>query len=366
MWRNVFHTSLGLALLPILLLVAVGTAVYAKLENWSILEALYATIITVTTVGYGDFSPQTPWGRVFAIFFTITAIGLASYAISTLAAVVIEYETTRVQRTIQERRMKKISELHNHTIVCGGNVLAHRVTNEFLRRDEPFIIIEQNEETLKWALLWMHEGYLEKRMHQFRTLDEVDYEIEEQKSLDELADEMGLVYLLEDPTDEQHLRRAGLERAHGVVAAMEDDRDNMAIVLSARDMASRLENPNLRIVARVHNEMNKRRMYLAGADKVVSSNFVGGFQIATHMLTPVVGEFWDTMLFQADNELIRFVDVRVADMPEWSGKTVGHLREQDRLVIAIKRNGRFLYAPISEEKLLNEDILITVYTTGGS
>ena len=363
LWRDVSHTGLGLALVQLIILVMVGTLGYSWFEGWSPLEALYATIITVTTVGYGDFSPQTSGGRIFAVFFTLIAIGLAGYGISTMAAIVFERQATRAHRTILERRMKNIADLKNHMIVCGADVLAHRVTNEFYQRSIPFILIEPDEETLKWALLWMHEGYVNKRRRNWEHLDDVDFSGEEQKGVAELADEMGVLYLLEDPTNEEHLRRAGLTQAKGLVAALTDDRDNMAIVLSARDMANRLDNPNLRIVARVFNEWNMRRMYLAGADKVVSPNLVSGFQIAIDMLNPIVGEFWDHMRFQNSDQLIRFADIPATTRPEWIGKMAQDLNQQRaQLLVAIQRDKQYIFAPDPDEIIQTDDILIVMGT----
>lgn len=133
---------------PFLLLVAIGTLVDAQLENWTLLDALDATIITITTVGYGDLY-QTATGRVlFAIFFTLVAIGLAGYALSTAAAIVFEGHHAKMTLKRLENRMKKISALSNHVIVCGGGILANRAAGEFRRRHMPFVIIEADEASL--------------------------------------------------------------------------------------------------------------------------------------------------------------------------------------------------------------------------
>jgi voltage-gated potassium channel len=160
--RNMTRSSLGLALVPIVVLIGIGTVAYALLEGWSLADALYATIITITTVGYGDFSPQTVGGRFFAIFFTLSAIGLASYAISTLAAVVIRWEHDRVQRHIQEQRMAKIATLNNHIIVCGGSAIGRKAMFFFQRDRQSIILVEQNEEKLRRALLYLDIEYLKK------------------------------------------------------------------------------------------------------------------------------------------------------------------------------------------------------------
>lgn len=354
-------SGIAFLLVPILGLLAIGTLAYRWLEGWTVLEALYATVITITTVGYGDFTPQTVGGRIFAIFFTITAIGLAGYSISALAAVVIEFEATKRQRLMEERRMTKIAELKAHTIICGGTMAGHRAANELYRRKRPFILLESNEAQLKQALLWLHEGYVSKRRLSYEHSAEVDYTEEEQKSVAELADEMGIAYLLEDPTDEQQLRRAGLARASGLVVAMADDRDNMSILLSARDIAPKVGNPGLRLLALVNETENIRRMYLAGAHKVVLPSAIGGFSIASHILSPHLGEFWDHMLYE-DDQLIRFMDLTLADNPGWVGKTADSLRAQGQMVVAIRRNGRYLYAPAPDTLLEADDVLITLGT----
>ena len=219
------RSSLWSLIAPFLLLIAIGTIGFARLERWTFFDALYATIITITTVGYGDLSPQTAAGRAFAIFFTLFAIGLAGYALSTAAAIVFEGHHAKMALKRLEKRMKQIAALSDHVIICGGGILANRAAGEFKRRNVPFVIIESDEIRLKQTLLWLHAPYVEKRQRHYATLDEVDLSIEERKTIQELAEETGILYMLEDPTDEQQLRAAGVNRAYGVVAAMEDDRE---------------------------------------------------------------------------------------------------------------------------------------------
>ena len=358
--RQLRRSGLGIITIPVLILVVIGTTVYSTLEGWSLLDALYATVITMTTVGYGDLSPQTPGGRLFAIFFTLAAIGLASYAVSALAAYVIERQLEKHERKLRERRMDQIQTLSDHIIICGGSVIGHRTANEFLKRSMPFVLIEPNEETLRWALLWLNQGYVGKRMRLWKNLDVVDVSADEEKSVAELAAEVNILYLMEDPTQETALRHAGIERAQGLITAMPDDRDNMAIILSGRDMANRLDNPHLRIITRVVDEWNMRRLKLAGADEVVAPNMRGGFHLASQMLDPVLAEFWDHMILNTE-QLVRFTDMHVRDRPHVAGMTVSALKQQHGLlVVAIKREGNFLYSPDLDMVLEMEDSLIVL------
>ena len=361
---KVASREIGLVLLATLALIIVGATGYAWLEGWSWLDALYATIITITTVGYGDLSPQTPAGRLFAIFFTLTAIGLAGYAISTFAAIVFENMSNRKERKMQNKRLQRITDLEDFYIVCGANVLGQRAANEFKKQQLPFVLIEPDEATLHYALLWMHDSYVSKQLAHYDSLATVDLETEEQLSVIELADKTGVLYLMEDPMDEHVLRRAGIHKAKGLVAALEDDLDNMAVILSARDMANRLGNENMRIVASAQNEANSiHRMYLAGADRVNAPKMSGGFQVATEMLHPVLAEFWEHLMFRSDGitDFARFEDVAVASQPEWVGITVAELNEHhSRLVVAIKRKNEYFYAPNPHECFEADDILIVM------
>ena len=135
--------------LAIISLILLGTTVYSLSEGWSWLDALYATIITITTVGYGDLSPQTTSGRIFAVVFTLGAIGIGGYALTEMTAVVIERQATRKERRLGNRRMKAIKELHDHIIVCGVDHVGMHVAKEYQRTNTPFVIVESDEAVLK-------------------------------------------------------------------------------------------------------------------------------------------------------------------------------------------------------------------------
>ncbi|MGB0387901.1 MAG: potassium channel family protein [Ardenticatenaceae bacterium] len=360
---RVYRSAVGYALLPIAFLIVIGTLGYAYFEQWTLMDSLYATIITVTTVGYGDFSPQTPAGRVFAIFFTVSAIGIVGYAISALAAFVIEWETQRLENILLRRRMNKITNLNEHIIVCGASMVGKLVANEFNKTKAPFVIIEADEENLRWALLLMHKDYMEKKMQKYSQRPDIDVSEHEQKQIAELGDELGILYLLDDPLDEDVLIKAGIEYASGMITTLDDDRDNLSIILSARDIARRLGNANIKIISRAADIKNKRKLYLAGADKVLAPDMLGGIQLASMMQNPELGEFWEYMLYRND-QVVRFSDMQVDNQRAKAGETLTALKQRTgQMVVAIKRDGQYIYGPDPDVVLKRDDILIVLGPT---
>ena len=353
------HNQLSLVLIPITVLLLIGTFGYASLEGWSLLDALYATIITVTTVGYGDLSPVTPGGRIFAIFFALGAIGMASYAISAVATRVITWEHNRVEQNKLEKRMQVIESLQNHVIICGASNIGRIAGLYFTRARQDFIIVEADEERLRRALLYLDAEYLRKKFGgYFDIANAVDVTEDEQLSLEKLAAKVDIPYLLAEPTEDSTLIAAGIGRAKGVVASLDSDERNVFIVVSARALSQRLDNTKLRIVALVHDDKNGTKLQVAGADQLVLPEKGSGQQIQMSMMNPRLADFaFRTSIKGTAGYALQQLENDPA--ASWAGQTVGNLSaEKGLVVLAIWRNGDYLYSPAWDTRLQAEDELI--------
>lgn len=366
-WRKIVlgnnSVTVATVVVPLLLLTLTGTLSYRALEGWTLLEALYATIITITTVGYGDITPQTPGGRIFSIFFTLGAIGIASYAVSTLAATVIEKQAQRIENRIRRRRMQEIADLSEHTIICGASTFGYRAAMELRRRGKSFIIIDDDEEALRFAFMWMNPDYVSAMQRQFAVMERADIESYETRDLADMAADIDVLYIQADPMNEGTLLQAGIDRAYGVLTALDDDLDNIAIILSTRDIMGKVGNESLRVVSRVSEVSNIRRVYLAGADKVTAPNMLAGMQVVDSLLSEPMAQMWQRMMFNQANAML-LGEWRANEHPDWIGRTIDELRDTDRrLVTSIYRGSELMPIPRGDERIAKDDILITVSLT---
>lgn len=347
------------AVVMLITLTIAGTVGFVWFENWSPLDSLYATIITVTTIGYGDFTPTTPAGRIFTTLFAASAVGIAGYALSVVAATVIKREQTRAETKMRERKMKQIEQLNNHIILCGGGQLGSQVAREFQQTKTPFILIEKDETVLRQSVLLTHEELLQEKIEQYRdlgfiTTDDMNLE---QINLPQLAEDAGVIYLQEDPTEDGTLYKAGIQRARGLVTVLEEDKDNLFVVLSARQLSTRLGNPKLQIVSRLADEKNRTKLTAAGANRIISLGLMAGYQMAASILQPEVADFFFHTYYS--DQFIRLTSVNVREAPEFVGKSLAQMKEQyNKLIIAIRRNGDYLYTPPLSTTLEQDDVFI--------
>ncbi|HBY94924.1 MAG: potassium channel protein [Ardenticatenaceae bacterium] len=321
--RLLYRNRLLRALFLIGVTVVVGTLGYHLLEGWAYLDALYMTMITLTTVGYGETHPLNPPGRIFTMVLLVTSIGIAGYAVSTLGSFIIEGEFRRI---VQGRRMdKQIAGLKNHIVLCGAGHTGEHIAAELYKSKTPFVIVEHNLDVIQ--------------------------------QVQQIGD---IPYLHADATQDETLRLAGIERASGLVAALGEDKDNLFIVLSARSL-----NPRLRIIARLLEEKNAEKLRKAGADEVVSPNAIGGLRMASLIIRPSVVSFLDEML-RVRGQTLRVEEVTLNDHSSLVGKTLVEAdigRRLGLLVVAIRSADReYQFNPRAQTVLKGGDVLFVIGT----
>lgn len=292
-------------------LLVVGTAGYKLVVGsaYSLFDCLYMTVITVSTVGYGEVIDLSahPAGRAFTIFLIITGMGILLYVVSNFTAFIVEGD---MLRAIRRRRMEKIlSKIEDHYIVCGVGRIGFHIVRELVSTGRDVVAIDMSEEHVN--------------------------------SFSESFPD--LVVLSGDAVDNDLLLAARIDRARGLFVSTGHDKDNLVITMSARQL-----NRDLRIVARC-NEFNfLDKLKRAGADSVVSSNLIGGLRMASEMVRPTVVSFLDTMLRDQGTNL-RVEEVPIPEGSRIAGSTVGELQLRsvgDVLLLAIKQgDDRWHYNP---------------------
>ncbi|MDD5092139.1 MAG: potassium channel protein, partial [Candidatus Wallbacteria bacterium] len=315
-----------LALIP----VAGGSFGYYLLfgDQYSLIDYVYMTVITITTVGFGEIVDlsESPEGRILTIFILAGGMGTLMYAVSTLTAFIVEGTFQHVWR--RKKMENAIGKFENHIIVCGcgetGNAVVHELYNT--RRD--FVIVESSKEII--------EGF-----EQFNQ-----------------ANERQMFYVCGDSADEEVLHKAGVSKAGGLITALREDKDNLFVTITARRL-----NPKMRIVVRAANLGHKRKFFRAGANAVVSPNFIGGMRLVSEMVRPHAVTFMDSMLGRT-NSVMRFEEMIIDEKSSFSGKKIIDLELQKKtgcLLMAIRKKDSqdFQYIP-DQETVLETGMVMVV------
>jgi voltage-gated potassium channel len=294
-------------------IVVIGVIGYRVIEGWPFLDALYMTIITITTVGFAEVHPLSAAGRIFCIFLIIGGVGGALYTLTAVVQYILEGQ---FGITMGRRRMK------GHFILCGYGRVGQEIARTFSEERASFVIIENNEERLAKA---ERDGY---------------------------------VCLLADATSDEALNEAGIERARGLVAALGSDTDNTYITLSARGLQ-----PDLFIEARSSGGEAEVKLKRAGADRVISPHLIGGHRMAMLALRPAVVDFIDTVTYRPGREL-QLENVDVAGGSSLVGQTMAQVRQQDGITVLAmrKKSGKLLANPPGKETIEDGDRLIVIGT----
>lgn len=302
-----------------------GTVGYRLIEGWSWFDGLYMTIITLSTIGYGEVHELTEAGRVFTLMLIVFGLVVFGYLISSLTQVLIE---TEFESVFGRRKLfKDISKLRDHYIISGAGRVGGRVIDELRRKNVDFIVIERDQGVAQQLLM------------------------------------RGDLVLVGDATDESVLEGAHVREARALITAASSDAENVYIVLTARGL-----NPNLYIVARAIDEAAERQLMRAGANKVVSPVLIGSHRMAQAALTPAVADFLELTTMTESLDL-NFEQVRISPGSPLDGvqlKDSGIRAEHHVIIVAITdRDGHMSFNPAGEQVLHSGDMLIAIGTRIG-
>jgi voltage-gated potassium channel len=311
----------GYALAAMLVVLLVGTLGFhaALSESW--LQSFYRAVVSSSLTGL-DTVPPNDSARILTIFLVLAGISIFAY----IGSLVVEAIARGVigGLWVERRRRRAIEALRNHYIICGFGRVGRRVAHEFREEGAQFVVLDFSPDAK------------------------------------EAAEEADVVFIEGNGTDDDDLRSAGLERARGLIAASDDDADNLYITLSAR-----AANPDLLIVARASNEDASKKLHLAGADRVVQPYQAAGRVMANLMLRPQVTAFVDVVTSATGTDL-RFEEIEVTTASGQGGRSIRDLdirKETGALVVALrKRDGSFDTTPTPEAVLDVGDVLIAAGT----
>jgi voltage-gated potassium channel len=309
------HLRFALAL-PVLVIVG-GTFGYMIVEGWGFLDALYMTVLTISTVGYGEVHPLSVTGKFLSILIILLGVGSMGFAVGTAGRLMLE---NRIKAVLGRRFMKSIQKLQNHYIVCGFGRMGRIICEELAEKGISLVVLENDDEVLE--------------------------EIER----------LGYPYMKADATSDEELLAAGIDRAVGLVSVVTDDAQNVFIVLTARGL-----NPKLKIVARSAAEETIKKLVRAGANKVVSPYFLGGHRIAQAIMRPTVLDFLENIIQNKEMDLV-LEEMRIAPRSKLVGTTLatsGLRKDYNIIILAIKSaTGSMNFNPPFNSEIKAGDILV--------
>ncbi|UCB42879.1 MAG: NAD-binding protein [Dehalococcoidales bacterium] len=305
----------------LIIIVCAGVIGYSLIEKWSFLDALYMTVITLSTVGYQEVQELSDAGRIFSTVLIIFGVGAMYYTLITVVQYILEGNLANIWG---RRRMKdKIAKLKDHVILCGYGLVGREVARVFQSEGIPFVVIEQDLDVLK------------------------------------LAVENQCLCLQGNATSDETLTEARIERARALVTALSTDAENVYVTLTARELRS-----GLFIVARASTIESEPKLRRAGADRTMSPYSIGGRRLAMLTLRPVVVDFVDTTLSSGLGELV-LENVKVSSGSPVCGKSIteGQKLSGGATILAVqKQDGSLLANPSAEASLEVDDVLVVIGT----
>lgn len=312
--------KIRVALFGLLIIIIVGTFGYHLIEGWNFLESLYTTIQTISTVGYGDYTPQTGEGKLFTIILIIFGVGTMLYTVGMLAEAMVEGRLGALAGKGKQDKM--IGKMKNHYIICGCGRIGQLICRELKADKMDFVVIDSDPEIIK-------------------KIEEEDF-----------------VYYRGDATQDKSLLGAGIKRAKGIVCVLPTDAENLYVILTAKEL-----NPNIYVLSRSEEEESEHRLLRAGADRVMSPYTLGGMRMAMAILRPAMLDFIEITTNRQSLEL-RMEEMSVCDGSPIIGKSLeeSEIRHNFGLIIvAVKKDsGKMIFNPLANYVIEKGDKLIAM------
>jgi voltage-gated potassium channel len=306
----------------LIVIATVGLVGYTQIEGWSLLEALYMLVVTLSTVGFKEARELSDAGRILTMILIISGVGTAVYAVGTFGEMIVEGQIFGYRR--KKRMERKIRDMKNHYIICGFGRVGHQVAKELSAEGIPYLIIDPKEETA------------------------------------EELEPLGIPYIVGNASANGMLSKARVEKAQGLIACADSDEENVFVTLSARAL-----NRNLYIVARASGRDTEEKLKIAGANRTISPYFISGRRMAALATRPVASDFLD-MVMHGEHLEFNLREFPVKDKSHLINKSLADAKIRQRsgaTVLAIRKaDGAFNLQPIAGSKVEKGDILIVIGT----
>jgi len=322
--ESVSYRRLGYALVFLALIIYLGTLGLMKTDQLTFMEAFYMTVITLSTVGFGEIHPLSDSGRLVVIVMIVCGLVLIAYLSMPVGSIVVE---GRLRQFLGGRMMRKeLDKLSGHYIVCGYGRMGRIVCEELQSEGTPHVVVTNDEDDAEDL---RHEGRL---------------------------------VVFGDATEDEVLEEAGIKRARGLVASVSSDVANLYVTLSARELTV-LDNPALFILARADDDKAIRKLKHAGANRVVSPYQIGGSHMALALLRPTVYDYLEVIQQRGDIEL-GMEELKIGPKSAIAGQRLRETplrQEYDVIVIGMLGNdGKMVFNPGPEQELADGDRLIVL------
>ena len=318
---KLYRSKISTALILLILLLFVGVIGFKIISDFSWVDAFYMTVITITTVGFGEVLPLDSDGKLFTILLILTSVIIVGYALKVITEYIISKNV--ISELKHKKMQKKIDALSNHIVICGFGRNGQQAAKKLRTHNRTFVVVESNKE-----LIDKHQNE-------------------------------DILFVYGNANDDDVLQSAGIERAECLISALPNDSDNVFVVLSARQM-----NKTARIISRASNESSYSKLKFAGANNVILPDKIGGDHMASLVVVPDLLEFIDNLSI-VGHTTINIEEIAVEKLYDTSDiKTIQDLELRKKTgcsVIGYKdETGHYTINPEANQKLVPNSRVIVL------